>query len=98
MTGLINPARGEAVLHVDGRPLILCLTMGALARLEAAFEVNTLEALEARLASLSSHDVLVIISALLCGEAMSAADLAKAQIRPAEAAEAITKAFEGAGA
>ncbi len=45
MTGLINPARGEAVLHVDGRPLILCLTMGALTRLEAAFEVNTLEAL-----------------------------------------------------
>ncbi|MCA3695567.1 GTA-gp10 family protein [Aquidulcibacter sp.] len=98
MTGLINPARGEAVLHVDGRPLILCLTMGALARLEAAFEVNTLEALEARLATLCSHDVLVIISALLCGEAMSPADLAQAQIRPTEAAQAIAKAFEGAGA
>lgn len=97
MTQLRNPARGEAVLHVDGRPLILCLTMGALARLEAAFDVNTLETLEARLARLSSHDVLVIISALLCGACMTPADLAKAQIHPAEAARAISKAFEGAG-
>ena len=98
MTDLINKVRGEAVLHVDGRPLILCLTMGALARLEAAFEVTSLEALEARLANLSSHDVLLIISALLCGEALSPKDLAQAQIHPAEAVAAITKAFEGAGA
>ncbi|OYU78642.1 MAG: hypothetical protein CFE32_00575 [Alphaproteobacteria bacterium PA3] len=98
MTGLRNPARGEAILHVDGRPLILCLTMGALARLEAAFEVNSLEALEARLASLSSQDILVIISALLCGASMTPAELGKAQIRPTEAAKAISQAFEGAGA
>lgn len=97
MSGLRNPARGEAVLHIDGRPLILCLTMGALARLEAAFEISSLEALEARLANLSGRDVLVIISALLCGETLSPDELAKAQIHPAEAAEAITKAFEGAG-
>ncbi|MEN9874686.1 MAG: hypothetical protein RL186_1583, partial [Pseudomonadota bacterium] len=37
---LPNGARGESVLHVDGRPLILCLTLGALARLETAFGVT----------------------------------------------------------
>lgn len=97
MSGLINASRGEAVLHIDGRPLILCLTMGALARLETAFDVKSLEALEARLANLSGQDILIIISALLCGETLSPAELAKAQIHPAEAAEAITKAFERAG-
>lgn len=98
MSGLHNGARGEAILHVDGRPLILCLTMGALARLEAAFEVASLEALEARVAHLSGHDVLVIISALLCDASLTPADLAKAKIHPAEAAQAISKAFERAGA
>jgi len=98
MSGLVNPARGEAVLHIDGRPLILCLTMGALARLEAAFDVQSLEALEARLKSVSGHDVLVIISALLCGESHTPEELAQARIHPAEAAKAISQAFERAGA
>lgn len=93
-----NAARGEAVLHVDGRPVILCLTLGALARLEAAFEVDTLAALEARLRTLSSHDVLVIISALLVGPPLSAADLHGCHIHPDEAIAAIAKAFDGAGA
>jgi hypothetical protein len=97
MSGLLNRARGEAVLHVDGRPLILCLTLGALARLEAAFNVESLPDLEARLRSLSGQDILVVISALLSGETLSPPELAQRRIDPGEAARAIAQAFERAG-
>jgi hypothetical protein len=97
MSGLPNRARGEAVLHVDGRPLILCLTLGALARLETAFSVESLPELEARLRSLSGQDILVVISALLSGEALSPPELAQCRIDPGEAARAIAQAFERAG-
>ena len=96
----MNATRGEAILDVDGRPLILCLTLGALARLESAFGVTTMAALEARLRNLSGADLLVVVSALLSGEGQSLTpdDLAKAHIDPAAAAGAIAKAFERAGA
>jgi Phage tail tube protein, GTA-gp10 len=100
MSGLANAARGESILHVDGRPLILCLTLGALARLETAFGVVTMAALEARLRNLSGGDLLVVVSALIMGEGQSLTpdDLAKAHIDPAQAAAAIAQAFERAGA
>jgi Phage tail tube protein, GTA-gp10 len=100
MSALPNEARGECVLHVDGRPLILCLTLGALARLETAFGVTTMAALEARLRCLSGGDLLVVVSALIMGDGQSLTpdDLAKARIDPAAAAGAIAQAFERAGA
>ena len=95
-----NAARGESVLHVDGRPLILCLTLCALARLETAFSVRTMAALEARLRDLSGSDLLVVVSALIMddGHSLTPHDLAKARIDPAAAANAIAQAFERAGA
>jgi Phage tail tube protein, GTA-gp10 len=100
MSALANAARGESVLHVDGRPLILCLTLGALARLECAFSVKTMAQLETRLRDLSGSDLLVVVSALIMGEGQSLTpdDLAKAHIDPAAAASAIALAFERAGA
>lgn len=100
MSALPNRARGESLLHVDGRPLILCLTLGALARLETAFGVATMAALEERLRNLSGGDLLVVVSALIMGEGQSLTpeDLAKAHIDPAAAANAIAQAFERAGA
>ena len=88
------------MLHVDGRPLILCLTLGALARLETAFGVTTMAALEERLRNLSGGDLLVVVSALIMGDGQSLTpdDLAKAHIDPAAAAAAIAAAFERAGA
>lgn len=99
MSALPNAGRGESVLHIDGRPLILCLTLGALARLETAFGVTTIAALESRLRDLSGADLLLVISALIMGkrESLTPADLAKAHIDPAEAARAIAQAFERAG-
>lgn len=100
MSALANAARGESVLQVDGRPLILCLTLGALARLETAFGVRTMAALEARLRDLSGADLLVVVSALMMpnGESLTPEDLAKCRIDPAAAATAIAQAFERAGA
>ncbi len=94
-----NGARGESVLHVDGRPLILCLTLGALARLETAFGLRTMAELEARLRDLSGGDLLVVVSALIMGDgdSLTPDDLAKAHIDPAAAATAIAEAFERAG-
>jgi hypothetical protein len=98
MSALANASRGEAVLHVDGRPLILCLTLGALARLETAFGVKTMAELEARLRDLSGGDLLVVVSALIMGEGQSLtpSDLAKCHIDPGQAARAIAEAFERA--
>jgi hypothetical protein len=100
MSALANAARGESVLHVDGRPLILCLTLGALARLETAFGVRTMAELEARLRDLSGGDLLVVVSALIMGdgESLTPEDLAKCHIDPAAAASAIAQAFERAAA
>lgn len=63
-----NRARGEIGALLDGRPYTLCLTLGALAELEAAFEVDDLAALAGRLAEgLSSADIRTILGAGLRG-------------------------------
>ncbi|MEQ1810694.1 MAG: GTA-gp10 family protein, partial [Terricaulis sp.] len=48
-----NRARGEVLLEIDGRQVRLCLTLGVLAELEAAFDVVSLNQLGERLAHLS---------------------------------------------
>ena len=63
-----NAHRGEVGALLDGRPYTLCLTLGALAELEAAFGVSDLPALAARLGNgLSSRDVMLILRAGLRG-------------------------------
>ncbi len=64
---MTNAARGEVVLEIGGRPCVLCLTMGALAELEAAFGAADPAALGARLKSLSGEDLRVVLGALLRG-------------------------------
>jgi Phage tail tube protein, GTA-gp10 len=98
MADLANAARGEVVLRIDGAPRRLCLTLGALAELEVAFDCATLEALGERLASLSPQDLLIVLSALTAGggQAMSPAQLAVAQIEPRAAALAVSAAFRAA--
>ncbi|WP_307730328.1 gene transfer agent family protein [Alsobacter ponti] len=60
-----NPRRGEVEAELGGRRFVLCLTLGALAELEAAFGVDDLSALGRRLArgGLSSRDLLRILGA-----------------------------------
>ena len=93
MSALRNRARGEVVLAIDGAPQRLCLTLGALAELEAAFDVDGFAALGERLAHLSASDLITILAALT---GRPGAEIAAAQIDPREAASAVASAFREA--
>lgn len=90
-----NRARGEVVLAINGRPVRLCLTLGALAELEAAFDVISLADLAERLAHLTAADLIIVLAALSKGggEAISAAELMTAHVDPKAAAIAVAEAF-----
>ena len=66
---MANRYRGEVSAVLDGRRWTLCLTLGALAELEAAFQVGDMSALVDRFASgtLSASDAVIIIGAGLRG-------------------------------
>jgi len=94
----VNRARGEVLLEVGGRPLRLCVTLGALAELEAAFDVASFAELGERLAQLTASDLITVLAALSAGggEAMGAAELAAARIDAKAAADAVAAAFRAA--
>lgn len=93
-----NKARGEVLLEIDGEPRRLCLTLGALAELEAAFDVVSLTELGERLAHLTASDLIIVISSLTAGGGapMSTKELAAARIDPRAAASAVAAAFAAA--
>lgn len=64
-----NPRRGEIACMLDGKPLKLCLTLGALAELEHAFGHDDMLSLAQRFQSgrLSARDAQRIIAAGLRG-------------------------------
>lgn len=90
-----NAARGEVLLEIDGRPHRLCVTLGALAELEAAFDVASLPELAERLAQMTASDLLTVIAALCAGggEPMSTHALAAARVDTRAAANAVAEAF-----
>ena len=67
--GMANRHRGEISAVLDGRERTLCLTLGALAELEAAFGADDLVALASRFESgrLSARDIARIIGCGLRG-------------------------------
>lgn len=98
MRGLHNKARGEVLLDVGARQVRLCLTLGALVELEAAFDVASLAELGERLTHLTASDLLTVLSALSYGggAGMTVAELAAAPIDPRAAAAAVAEAFHRA--
>ena len=64
-----NRRRGEIEAVIDGERRVLCLTLGALAELETAFAVDSLNGLAERLSSgrLKAADMIRIIGAGLRG-------------------------------
>ena len=102
-----NRRRGEIAAIIDGEERILCLTLGALAELEAAFAVDDLNALAERFAGgrLSARDLIRIVGAGLRGGGMKAGDEAVAAMKAqggaagfaAIAAELLSVTFAGAG-
>lgn len=95
MSPAANAARGEVVRPVAGEPRRLCLTLGALAELEAALGCDGWEPLSARLRAVGARELLLVLAALLRGggEAECAARLDTLRVTPAEAAEAVAAAF-----
>ena len=65
----VNRRRGEVEAVIDGRPMRLCLTLGALAELEDAFGAADLQALAERFAGgrLSARDLMAISAAGMRG-------------------------------
>lgn len=66
---MANRHRGEIEAELGGRTYTLCLTLGALAELEAAFGAEDLAALAARFerGSISARDAIRVIGAGLRG-------------------------------
>jgi hypothetical protein len=77
-----NPHRGEVALSLGGTRYTLCLTLGALAELEAAFGAEDMTALAARFASgrLASRDLIVLLGAALRGGGHALDDAAVAAL------------------
>lgn len=79
-----NPWRGEVTLTVNGRPLLLRLSLGALARLESQLREDTLVALVQRFETgrFSAKDILALLTAGLegGGHDLENLDLGKAEI------------------
>ncbi len=77
---IVNRHRGEVAAILDGREHRLCLTLGALAELEAAYDAADLNALTERFSSgrLSANDLIRVIGAGLrgAGNDMRDADVA----------------------
>ncbi len=103
-----NRHRGEVSARLDGRDWTLCLTLGALAELESAFEAEDLTALVARFSGgrLSARDMRRILVAGLRGGGHSLTDEDVADMRAEGGAagyarivsELLTATFGGAEA
>ena len=89
----MNAARGEVALEIEGKTHVLCLTLGALAELEAAFGCASLSELQARLVRLSAQELSTVLEILLRA-AGSSADVMK--VAPGAAARAVAEAFNAA--
>lgn len=83
---MANLHRGEIDAVFDGTTFRLCLTLGALAELEAAFGVDDMLALAARFecGRISSKDCVRIIGAGLRGAGYDIADKDVAQLKCTE--------------
>ena len=86
---MANPRRGEIAAILDGRERTLCLTLGALAELEARFGADDLPALASRFETgrLSARDIVRILGCGLrgAGEAISDEEVAALRINGAAA-------------
>ena len=81
---MANPQRGEVAAVLDGEERVLCLTLGALAELEARLQAGDLVGLSERFAGgrVSARDLTAIIGAGLRGggNAVTDDDLARMSI------------------
>jgi len=96
---MVNHIRGEIELSINGKVHILCLTLGALAEIEAGLDLSCSSQLSDRLKKISAKDVLVLLSALLTGggNPVSIEQLRILPLDPEVVATAIANAFAVSG-
>lgn len=94
----MNAVRGEVRVELAGQPRKLCLTLGALAQMEAGLGVSGMAALSERMAVMSAGDLMVVLEALLRGggEVELADGLTGAPVDAKAAALAVAQAFRAA--
>ena len=87
----MNPARGEVALETGDGRFTLCLTLGALAEIEAVLEGHD---------SFGAREMLAVLQALLRGggEWRAARDVERLTLEPHTAAAAIAACFRAAAA
>lgn len=92
---MTNPQRGEVAIEIDGAMRTLCLTLGALAEIEAALGCESLKDLSVRLKSVSARDMIKLLAALLRGAGHSeiADQIEHLNINPQRALSAILECF-----
>ncbi len=88
-----NPARGEVVVPLAGTPRRLCLTLGALARIEAALGLDDWSQLPARFGRLSATELTGVLAALLAGGGEDPAVLDAHPVTIPEAVAAVAAAL-----
>jgi hypothetical protein len=90
-----NARRGEVALTLGATRYTLCLTLGALAELEAAFGVEDLGALAERFGSgrLSSRDLLMLLAAALRGGGHALSDAEVAALPLSDGIEPVARAL-----
>jgi hypothetical protein len=91
---MANHRRGEVALDLAGRTYTLCLTLGALAELEAAFGVPDLASLGERFAAgrLSGRDLVALLGVALRGGGHPLSDAEVAAL-PLDGIEPLTEAL-----
>lgn len=96
---MTNRVRGEISVEIEGTRYTLCLTLGALAEIEAALGLSEIAALGPRFEKMGFADLLAVLGALLRGggEEVSDEDVYRMQIDVNQAGEWIARAFQAAG-
>ena len=90
----INAARGEVGVILNGQACRMCLTLGALAQIEAILGVSHFTDIGSRLKNVGGDEVKAVASALLRGGGEPDARLANASID--ELKEAVEVTFRAA--
>ncbi|ACB26932.1 gene transfer agent family protein [Methylobacterium radiotolerans] len=92
---MANRIRGEVPLTLGGRRYTLCLTLGALAELEAALQAGDLAGLAARFAGgrVSARDLIALLGVVLRGGGHDLDDAAVARLPLAGGLDAVSAAL-----
>ena len=92
---MVNRRRGEVPLDLGGTRYTLCLTLGALAELEAALQAGDLVGLAERFSSgrLAARDLIALLGAALRGGGHALDDAAAAALPLAGGLEPLTGAL-----